>query len=154
MSAARKVRRTRRAGQRIARRIAVPMLINRGLINDDLETRERQFVEAFAGGWATTEHFDSLADMRDCLLLAAAVKHDAQTILMCRASGIALMNIRDRYDATGRMGVAADELQVMREFCSVYADFWLRQSVGAYEDACEMLGRARAMKQVEVEVRS
>ena len=130
------------------------MLVKRGLINDELETRERQFVEAFAGGWATVVHFDNLADMRDCLLLAAAAKHDAQTILMCRASGIALMNIRDRYARTQRMGVAADELQILREFCTTYADFWMRQSTGAYEAACDMLGRARAMKQIEVEVRS
>ena len=154
MSASRKYRATRRTGPRVPRPATPPMLINRGLQNTALETRERQFVEAFAGGWATIEHFDNLADMRDCLLLAAAAKGDAGTIGMCRAAGIALMNIRDRYARTGRMGVAADELQVLRTFCTTYADFWLRQSVGAYEAACNALGRARAMKQTEVEVRS
>ena len=37
---------------RVAKAVSVPMLINRGLQNDDLELRERMLVEAFAGGWA------------------------------------------------------------------------------------------------------
>lgn len=152
MSASRKHRTARRACPRIPRPASPPMLINRGLQNTDLETRERLFVEAFSGGWATTEHFDNLADMRDCLLLAAAVKKDAATIGMCRAAGIALMNIRDRHAETKRMGVTADELQALRAFATTYRDFWLRQSVGTYEAACTALGRARSMNALEVEV--
>ena len=148
MSASRK----HRAGPRIPRPASPPMLINRGLQNTDLETRERMFVEAFANGWATKEHFDNLADMRDCLLLAAALKKDPATIGMCRAAGIALMNIRDRYAETKRMGVAGDELQALRLFATTYRDFWLRQSVGAYEAACNALGRARSINKLEVEV--
>lgn len=150
MSAQRK----RRTGRRIPRSISPPMLINRGMKNDDLETKERQFVNAFAGGWATTEHFDNLADMRDCLLLAAASKKDAETIGMCRAVGIALMNIRDRHTESKRMGVTGDELQVLREFATVYRDYWLRQSVSAYESACNALSVARANNTLEVEVRA
>ena len=153
MSTSRKNRSSRRTARRVQRPASAPMLINRGLQNTDLELRERQFVEAFAGGWATTEHFDNLADMRDCLLLAAALKKDAATIGLCRAAGIALMNIRDRYAETKRMGVSADELQALRVFATTYRDFWLRQSVGAYEAACNALGRARAINSVEVEVR-
>ena len=130
----------KRCHTRTRRTATPPMLINRGLINTELETVERMSVEAFSGGWATTDHFDTLADMRDCLLLAAAHKRDAETIGMCRAVGIALMNIRDRYTRTQRMGVAADELQVLREFCTTYRDYWLRQSVSAYEAACDALG--------------
>lgn len=29
-----------------------PMLVNRGIIDDDLELRERMIIQAFAGGWA------------------------------------------------------------------------------------------------------
>ena len=74
----------KRCHTRTIRAVKPPMLIKRGLINDELETRERQFVEAFAGGWATVVHFDNLADMRDCLLLAAAYKKDASTLIVCR----------------------------------------------------------------------
>ena len=34
------------------KRTSPPMLINRGLINDRLETRERMIAAAFSGGWA------------------------------------------------------------------------------------------------------
>ncbi len=154
MSRSQPTRKTRRHKARVPRPATPPMLVRRGLINTELETVERMSVEAFVGGWATTDHFDTLADMRDCLLLAAVHKRDANTISMCHVVRVALMNIRDRYARTQRMGVAADELQVLREFCTVYVDFWLRQSVGAYDEACEMLGRARAKNQIEVEVRS
>ena len=142
----------RKHSRRRVRPCSAPMLVNRGLQSESVEMLERQIVEAFSGGWATTDHFDTLADMRDCLLLAAAHKRDAETIGMCRAVGIALMNIRDRYAETKRMGVSADELQVLREFCTTYRDYWLRQSVGAYEAACDALGRARSMKMQEIEV--
>ena len=118
--------------------------------NTDLETRERMFVEAFAGGWATKVHFDNLADMRDCLLLAAVVKKDAGTIGMCRAAGIALMNIRDRYAKTHRMEASAEELSVLREFATTYRDYWLRQSATSYEIACAALDHARATNSLEV----
>ena len=156
MSRSQPPRKVRRHSARVPRLVTPPMLVSRGLIDTELETVERMSVEAFSGGWATTDHFDNLADMRDCLVLATATSHkrDADIIGMCRAAGIALMNIRDRYARTQRMGVAADELQVLREFCTTYRDYWLRQSVGAYEAACDALGRARAMNKTEVEVRA
>ena len=144
-----------RKGRRVRtpRPACPPMLVSRGLQNDELELCERQFVEAFTGGWATIKHFDNLADMRDCLLIAAAHKKDAGTLIMCRAAGVALMNIRDRYTATNRMGVTGDELTVLREFATAYRDFWLRQSVGTYEAACAALDVARASNTLEIEVR-
>lgn len=144
----------RKRCHRTRRPLSAPMLVSRGLINDATETKERMHVEALRLGYATTENFDHLADMRDCLLLAAAAKGDANTIGMCRASGVALMNIADRYKQTGRMGVTGDELTVLREFCTTYRDFWLRQPVTAYETAVDTLDRARALNQTEVEIRA
>lgn len=154
MSLQHKTRKPRRHGPRVQRRASAPMIVSRGLINTDLETVERMSVEAFACGFATTHHFDTLADMRDCLLLAAAHKRDAETIGMCRAVGVALMNIRDRFTSTNKMGVDGAELQVLREFSTIYRDFWMRQSVSAYEAACDALGTARSRNTTEVEIRS
>ena len=95
---------------RVARAVSVPMLINRGLQNDELEMRERMLVEAFAGGWATTEHFDNLADMRDCLMLAAADRNDQPVLALCRAAAVALQNIRVRQGETGRFGASGEEV--------------------------------------------
>lgn len=129
---------------RVARAVSVPMLINRGLQNDELEMRERMLVEAFAGGWATTEHFDNLADMRDCLMLAAAERDDQPVLALCRAAGVALQNIRVRHSETGRFGASGEELKALRSFVEVYRDFWLRQPVSLYVAACDAMDRMRA----------
>lgn len=123
------------------------MLINRGLQNDDLEMRERMIAEAFSGGWATERHFDEITDMRNLLTIAAAHKDDQVVLGICHAMSIVMNNIRARYAETQRMGVSGDEVKLLREFCGIYADFWLRQSVGMYERCCDEL--SRLMKDVK-----
>ena len=129
---------------RVAKAVSVPMLINRGLQNDALELRERMLVEAFAGGWAGPAHFDNLADMRDCLMLAAADRDDQAVLALCRAAAVALQNIRVRQGETGRFGESGEELKALRSFVEVYRDFWLRQPVSLYVAACDAMDRARA----------
>lgn len=121
------------------KRVSPPMLINRGLQNDYYETKERMIAEEFYGGWATERHFDELCDMRSVLMLAAAHKDDQGVLSMCHAMSIVMNNIRARYAETQRMGVSGDEVKLLREFCGIYADFWLRQSVGLYERCCDEL---------------
>ena len=41
------------------------------------------------------------------------------------------------------ISMTSEELQLLRAFVSFYADFWLRQSVGTYEAACDALSAAR-----------
>lgn len=123
------------------KRVSPPMLINRGLQNDYYETKERMIAEAFSGGWATERHFDELTDMRNVLTIAAAHKDDQGILGLCHAMSIVMNNIRTRYAETQRMGVSGDEVKLLREFCGVYADFWLRQSVGMYERCCDELSR-------------
>lgn len=120
----------------------VPMLINRGLIQDDLEMRERQFVEAFAHGYADKEHFDNLVDMRNVLTIAAAEKDDVPILKLCEAMSIPLQAIRERHSRTGKMGATGDELRMMREFVGIYGDWWIRKPVALYELACDALQRA------------
>lgn len=129
----------RKQCRRVVRRATPPMLINRGLHDDELQMMEIQLVEAFAGGWANKEHFDSLADMRNVMCLAAAHKDDQQAIDMANAMSIPLQNIRLRYAQTDRFGVTGDELRLMREFVEFYRDFWLRQPVALYESAVASL---------------
>ena len=115
------------------------MLVNRGLINDELELRERMFVEAFAGGFAEKIHFDSLVDMRNVLVIAACQKDDKPIIQFAQAMSIPLQSIRARHARTGKFGATGEELKLMRVFCDIYRDWWLRQSVGTYEQACDEL---------------
>lgn len=135
---------TRKRSRYKPRPVTVPMLVNRGLVEADIETRERMLVEAFAGGWADTDHYDNIADMRNVLTLAAAYKNDRSALAMCDAMRIPLANLRVRHAQTGRLGVTGDELQLLRSFVDVYRDFWIRQPVKLYDQACDELARVHA----------
>ncbi len=115
------------------------MLVNRGLIETDIELRERMLVQAFTLGFASTAHYDDLADMRNVLTLAAAYKDDDSTLAMCNAMRIVMANIRDRHTRTGKIGASGDELQLLREFVGTYRDFWIRQPAELYGRACDEL---------------
>lgn len=119
------------------------MLINRGMINDSIEMDERITIEAFASGWAGTQHYDQIADMRDCLMLAAAHKKDQSALAMCQGVRVVMDNIRARYAEKSQFGVTGDELQLLRHFVDIYRDFWLRQPVHLYEAAVEALDKLR-----------
>ncbi len=127
------------------RPLTPPMLVNRGLVNDELEMKERAIVAAFSGGWAGKEHFDELADMRNVLTLAAAYKDDKQAIGICDAMRIPMGNIRERFAKTGRMGVTGEEMKLLQVFADFYRDFWLRQPVKLYLMACDELNKAHKM---------
>lgn len=120
---------------------SAPMLVMRGLCNDRLETRERMAVEAFAGGWARFEHFDTIADMHGVLILAGSTSDKRKPAMLYARNtlGPVLGSIRDRYHRTGKMGCNAEELKVLRGFVSLYRDFWLKQPLALYEVACQEL---------------
>lgn len=124
------------------RPLTAPMLINRGLVEGDIETRERMIVEAFGGGWATAKHYDDLADMRNVLTMAAAYKDDKSALAICEAMRIPMANLRERHAQTGRLGVTGDELQLLRAFVDAYRDFWIRHTVLLYEKSCDQLKKA------------
>lgn len=84
--------------------------------------------------------------MRNVLTLAAAYKDDASALAMCDAMRVVMANIRDRHTRTGKIGASGDEIQVLREFVGVYRDFWLRQPVELYVQACDELQRALGEK--------
>lgn len=141
----------RKRCNRVRRPATAPMMVRRELISNEIETRELMLIESFAGGWATTEHFDNLFDMRNVLVLAAGFKEDQQALGICDAMSLVLRNARDRYAKTNRMGVTGDELQLMRTFVDVYRDYWMRQSVSAYLNACDQLDRAHELGLMKVE---
>jgi len=120
-----------------------PMLVMRGLCNDKLELRERSAVEAFALGYATSEHFDTLASMQGVLILAGCTsERRAPAALYARdVLGKAMESIRARHAKTGKLGCNAEELKVLRGFVSRYRDFWIRQPMELYEAACHELQR-------------
>lgn len=120
-----------------------PMLVMRGLKNDEIEVRERMAVEAFALGFADAEHFDILCAMQGVLILAgstsdkrAPAMHYARNVL-----GKVMESIRARHTETGKLDCTADELVVLRGFVSMYRDFWIKQPLDLYTAACAELQR-------------
>ena len=135
---------TRKHSTRRQRHVSAPMLINRGLQDTDIQLTELMIVETFVSGGATTWHFDALCDMRNVLVLAAAYKDDASAKAICDAMRIPMGNLRERYAKTGRFGLTGDELQLVRAFVDYYRDFWIRQPVSLYEQACDELAKFNA----------
>lgn len=106
-----------------------PMLVMRGIRNDEIEVRERMAVEAFALGYATAEHFDYLADMHGLMILAGCTSEKrrhaatyAKTVL-----GPVLLSIKSRYLDDGKFSCLKSELDVLRGFVSRYKGFWMNQ---------------------------
>lgn len=120
-----------------------PMLVMRGLQNDKIETRERMAVEAFALGFATAEHFDTLVAMQGVLILAGSTSAKRKPAMLYARNvlGKTMESIRERHSRTGKLGCNADELKVLRGFVSMYRDFWLRAPLELYTAACAELQR-------------
>ena len=132
---------TRKRSRYRPRPVSAPMLVNRGIRETDIDTQELMLERAFAGGWATAEHFDNLVDMRNVLTIATTRKDDASAVAMCEAMRIPLAHLRERHARTGRFGLTGDELRLVRAFVDFYRDFWLAQTVAMHEWACTELGK-------------
>lgn len=118
-----------------------PMLVMRECVNRELETQELMAVHAFSRGFATKQHFDLLMDMVNLLLLAGSASDDrayakqyAEGVLIPMMSAV-----KARYDKTGKLGVSAGELSVMREMVEWSKQFWVRQPIELFHAAAEEL---------------
>lgn len=143
---------SRKRCKRVVRRALAPTLVALHL-NPEVCLQERSAVLAVRGGWATTDHFNVLADCRDMLMLAANEKSDSSAIAACTVAGIALMNMKDRHTEKGKIGATGDEIQALELLVDASEDFWKRQSGGLFVDAEAALSRARAMRAEEASMK-
>ncbi|MDD2744178.1 MAG: hypothetical protein PHV02_18095 [Rhodocyclaceae bacterium] len=139
----------RKQCKRVKRRNVAPTMVAM-LLNPEFSIQERMAVQALRGGWATTDTFNVLADCRDMLLLAAGEREDQATIGVCQLAGIALMNMKDRYNAKKRMGATGDELAALDLLADTSESFWKRQSGGLFIDAETALTRCRKLNAEEI----
>lgn len=138
----------RKQCHRVRRRESAPTLVAY-FLNPEVSIQERTAVQAISFGWATTAHFNVLADCRDMLALAAEEKGDAQTMAVCDLAYVALMNLSDRYALRQRFTATGDELQALRVLVDQSEDFWKRQSGSLFVDAEAALARARQQARSE-----
>lgn len=114
------------------------------LLNPEVSTQERMAVVALRQGFATTSHFNVLADCRDMLALAAAEKNDRETLAVCELGLVELQNLKDRYLEKQRIGATGDELQALQLLVDQSEDFWKRQPGALFVSAEAALSKARA----------
>ena len=142
----------RKRSKRTVRRIVAPTIVAYCL-NPEVTIQERAAVLALRGGWAEGCHYNVLADCRDMLMLAASEKHDKAVIGVCDLAGVALLNIKDRYNEKKRFGATGDEIRALELLCDVSEDWWKRQSGGLFIDAEAALSRAREMHLAEASMK-
>lgn len=142
----------RKSCKRTHYRLVAPTMVAMHL-NPEVSLQERGAVLALRGGWATTDHFNVLADCRDMLVLAANEKSDQGAIDVCTLAGIALLNMKDRHAEKGRIGATGDEVMALELLCNISEDFWKRQGGGLFVDAEKALHRARQMRATEANMK-
>jgi hypothetical protein len=82
---------------------------------DKLRLLELSAIECFAKGNATRMEFTHIADMLNLTETFTTMNIGREAIPACEALQAALIEIRDRHAATGRMGVTIANLDAMRE---------------------------------------
>ena len=122
-------------------------------LNPEISIQERMAVQALRGGWASTDTFNLLADARDMLLLAAGEREDKSVIGVCQLAGIALMNMKDRYNDKKKMGATGEEFAALDLLVDVSEEFWKRQPGGLFVDAEKALRRCRKLNAEEISMR-
>jgi hypothetical protein len=123
------------------RRAVPPMIVMRTMFNKDLETKELAAVRAFQWGGATEYHYTLLMDMANMLFIAGSTD-DSRTYgkeYAVNKAIPALDGIRQRHIRTGKLGVNAQELQVLVELVEFSKQFWMRQPIELYKWAGEEL---------------
>lgn len=118
-----------------------PMLVMRGIRNDEIETRERAAVQAFLLGFATEAHYDVLTDMQGVMILAGSTSAARRPAMIYAKEviGKTLSVLKDRYLQTGKFECTEDDEAALKGFVTQYRNFWLRQPLGLYEAATASL---------------
>lgn len=118
-----------------------PMLVMRGIRNKDVELKERMAAQAFIAGYATTSHYQTLADMHSVMLLAGSTDESRKWAWdYCQTvTGPTLQKIAERYVKTKRLSATTGEKKLLGEFVTRYREFWLRQRTELYVACCNAL---------------
>lgn len=134
--------------KRIPKPMRAPCLVVMHTI-PEVSITERMAIDSFAGGWADKTHFNVLLDCYQLLALAADHKDATDELTICELAHIALANIRDRYDQTGKFGMTGDERKALIQLADVSQDFWKRQSGELFRLAHIGLDEMRQKAKVE-----
>jgi hypothetical protein len=111
----------------------------------EYETHLRTSVIAFRGGWAEAAHWLDLVDTHDLVRIAFGLfaQPDASVTAVLDLAHVALENIRDRYEDTGRFGTTGDEYEALKLLADTSLHFWSRHSGALFHAAYLEMRRVR-----------
>ena len=110
---------------------------------------QHESLAAFREGRATVDHFYVVLDCRSVLVLAESHKADEGVVAVCDMAGIALDNLRERYEADQALIATDLEIQALTILVEVSEDFWRHTSAILFEAATNALLEARKQRQQE-----
>jgi len=111
---------------------SIPMIVNR-LVHQNIETaQEHSIILAFQFGLAQKEHFDWLGRMSNMLNIALQIKPSETGLQLVAAFSALSKRIFSRYEKTGKLGVAGEELVLLRKLVGECDQFWKRESTSLY----------------------
>lgn len=108
---------------------------------------QHEALSAFREDRAAVDHFDVLLDCRAVLLLAASHKQEEGVVAVSDMAGIALDNLRERYEEGQGLLATELEIQALTILVEVSEDFWRRTSPLLFEAATNALVEARKHRQ-------
>jgi hypothetical protein len=133
----------RKQSKRRIRPASEPAMI-RLASNPEIGIAERMAIEAMRGGWSDYQNsYRVLADCHGVLTIGLHRKKDNSMDGALQLSMIALLNIYDRMQKTGKVGATGDELAALEMMLDLSEDFWKRQSSTALEIAILSLRKVR-----------
>jgi hypothetical protein len=136
----------RKKGKQFKQRIKAPPTMTILHTVPAYEIRARTAVEAFRLSFADNGHCNDLSDVRDLMMVAVAMqgKPDPDTGAAIEVAGIALLNLIDRRNETGKWQADEEELNALTLLVETSRDFWSRKSALLFRNAVVELQNIRA----------
>lgn len=116
------------------------MLVSRFLAQNKMENLERSAITAFSFGVATEKHFNILNDVWNLLNVANQLKPNDKHKPLIDIFSLALVEIRQRYEKTGKFGFNAANKKAMVDMINFNSRYWLGHSTDFF---------AKCLKEVE-----
>ncbi len=113
-------------------------------IQPEVALAEQTAIMALTQDWGENRHFNVLWDCH-AMLVFGNTKEDADCKAITTLSGIALENIRTRWEEHKCLRATGDELSALRAMVDFSADFWNRQSGKRFAEAYHHVTRCREM---------
>ena len=115
-------------------------------VNPNYEIRLEVSSGAFTAGYASHQHYQDMVDTHNMLLIAVKMigRDDSGICAMLEASSIAINNIADRWEETGKYGASGEEAKALKALANTAMDFWARHSGALFRCAYIEMMKLRA----------